>query len=563
MLPQRHGDAEKRALKYMKTIDEFCRLHGIRKSLLLHLCLFVSVVLSLSCSSKITDPRTVIPADSLVYLETTNLGKALDAITSNPEFLALAKNKPDLSSLDGIKLSVAVTGFQTSEEAISDEGAILNFKPRFVAVAETNAWNYQALSFTENKLGEFVNEIYGGEIELVTNDKHNGKYFTWTAKDGRKAYALVRGSLVFFGNDESALDRCIVVMNGEADSIAKNPKVADLSADALASGYVSKDGVAQIANIAGVSLAMAAGEESEVKSFIARVVPEIVRNSVTEVAWTSRRSNDGNIEDKYKFSLGSDTATVLGETFAPGNEQGREIERFIPNEYISVTRYNLKEPRIAWRSLLLSTRAKTDRVSGDLIGAFSSALFEPYGIEEPEVFLGSLSGAFRTVRFDSNGDDVVLIAETKDIESSRPEGIAKEFKAGTASIPEFPDSLKVFGTLWSSEDGELLAGRAGNLFIIGDAASVTKSIAAYLNSQQNVPVSPISNAAIETTGNESDPAARLVTALADRKDNETPLTSRYSTETRFNQNGIERRTVSDFGLIGASLVSLIEETEFF
>jgi hypothetical protein len=45
-------------------------------------------------------------------------------------------------------------------------------------------------------------------------------------------------------------------------------------------------------------------------------------------------------------------------------------------------------------------------------------------------------------------------------------------------------------------------------------------------------------------------AARIADVISERKP-ETSAVAIYSlTETRFNQNGIERRTVSDFGLIG-------------
>jgi hypothetical protein len=144
---------------------------------------------------------------------------------------------------------VAVTGFETKEQPVSEENSVLNFTPRFVAVLDTNAWNFQAIKFTEEKLGSFINDVYGGDVLLETSDKPDGKYFVWTANDGRKAYGLVKGSVVFFGNDESSIEKCLAVKRGESDSISKNPKVTN--GDRLAFGYVSSDGLAQIANIAG------------------------------------------------------------------------------------------------------------------------------------------------------------------------------------------------------------------------------------------------------------------------------------------------------------------------
>ncbi len=121
------------------------------------------LVLTLAaCSSKPTDVRTVVPGDALIYLETQDLGKALQAVTDNDAFRAAAKSQPDVSALNGIKVGVAVTGFETKDIPTPDGPTELNVQPRFVAVAETNAWNYQAIKVAENKLGEFVNDIYGG-----------------------------------------------------------------------------------------------------------------------------------------------------------------------------------------------------------------------------------------------------------------------------------------------------------------------------------------------------------------------------------------------------------------
>src|SRR5436189_6479603 len=99
--------------------------------------------------------------------------------------------------------------------------------------------------------------------------RDDGKFFTWTAKDGRKAFALQQGSLVFFGNDESAIDRCQAVKRGEAESIAKHSKITDDDAR-IAFGYVSPECIGQIANTARGSLPMGASAAGEVKACTAR-----------------------------------------------------------------------------------------------------------------------------------------------------------------------------------------------------------------------------------------------------------------------------------------------------
>ena len=75
------------------------------RRLALRLCVFAFVLLSLSCASKPTDVRSVLPADALVYIETNDLGKTVGAVTQSKSFQQLAKTQPDLSELSGIKLA--------------------------------------------------------------------------------------------------------------------------------------------------------------------------------------------------------------------------------------------------------------------------------------------------------------------------------------------------------------------------------------------------------------------------------------------------------------------------
>src|SRR5580765_5235800 len=158
--------------------------HKMRKSrtvlwLSFSLCLCVSAV-NLSCGSKPTDMRSLVPAETLVYLETNDLAAALQPIVDSKPFNEVAKSKPDLSALKGVQLAVAVTGFETSEEKLTDENSVGRIQPHFVAVADTHAWHYQAVGFAEQKLGALVAKIYDSEPTLDKPEKNGGRYLTWT-----------------------------------------------------------------------------------------------------------------------------------------------------------------------------------------------------------------------------------------------------------------------------------------------------------------------------------------------------------------------------------------------
>lgn len=522
-----------------------------RLSLSVFICVHLWIILLTSCTSKPTDLRTVIPADALVYLESNDLGKALGAITENKIFQQLAKSKPDLSALDGIKLAVAVTGFETSEEQITEENSVLNFQPRFVAAVETNAWNFQAVSFTENKIGEFINDVYGGSVELETSDKHGGKYFVWTAQDGRKAYALVQGSVIFFGNDEPAIEKCLAVKRGEADSIAKNAKVTALPADSLASGYVSTDGVAQIANIVGVKFANEAGEEPEVQSAIAGILPQLLRGSISEVVWTATKTEKG-IEDKYLIAMPPDVANVFAETLVEtGKPQFSLLDR-LPDSTSRVTLYDLTNPLVAWHSVLLVAQKQTDPLTGKIVEVFSSALFEEYGVRDAEMFLASVGPTIVTANMDESGDKQVVIASIKD-KDKLLKSLTAPLKLTTVSYQNGRIELL------RSDDQEFAADINGETIVLGETESVLRLLSDGRSpDKQGSLISKMQTgrpAAAITVAIESTKAREIVNLLTEKKDDNLKVETSYFIETRFTKTGIERHTVSDFGLIG----SIIEQ----
>jgi hypothetical protein len=511
------------------------------------------LILFTSCSTKPTDPRTVIPADALVYLETNDLGAAIGAITESEAFAKISSKKPDLSALKGVKAAVVVTGFEKRQEDVTEEYTVMKFLPHFAAVIETNSWNWQAERFTENKLGEFINEMYGGEVELVVTPKNEGKGFVWTAQDGRKAYAVLQGSLLFFGNDESSIEKCLAVKRGEAESIATANKVAD--GEHLAFGYVSPEGVAQIANIAGLSVGNTASEEAAVKNFVQGVLPEIARNSIKEIVWTSEKT-DAGLRDKYDVTLDPDITRAFNETLDAMNTQQSALREFVPAQFVSTTQYNLKDARLAWRSVLLSLKAKTDAVSGNLISGFSDSLFEPYAVENAEAFLGSTDGELITVKLDPDGESTAAIVHAKDI-SELKRSIAKEISFSK------PSEKNGEAEVWKSADGDLAAAFLGNVAILGDAETVLKCLAAKQSGDNFAKIdlkqfeSP--NAAAFTVENETDPAASIAEVLGERKDENTLLQERSYTATSFDSKGMHRTTMSDFGLIGGIIEGLAKD----
>ena len=510
-----------------------------------------------ACNYKQTDLRNYAPAETLVYLETNDLQKTLDSLTENETFQRLSSGKTDFSALAGVQLAVAVTGFETSEKQITDGQAILNFKPRFTAIAETNAWEFQAVSLAENQIGNFVNETYGGEVGLEITEKNGGKWFEWTAQDGRKVFALVENSLIFFGNDAAAIEKCLAAKRGETENLSKNSELSaayDAAKNRLAFGYVSGDGIAQIANLAGVSAAIEASEDELPRKFIADILPQILRKSLREITWTAEKTEQG-MTDNFRFRTNSEVSSVLKETIIPAKETQTGSAEYVPPDVFSLTRYNLENSQIAWRSLLLAAGNQTDEQSAKILIAFSDSFFAPFGIADGEMFLSSVYSEILTARFDAEGERQTAIIRVKDGEKLK-KSLLEEFHKKSNEVQDGTE-------IWKSEDDDLTAAFTGDRLILGDSESVLKCLQAKRNGQNFTQTKFFkefseSRAAFVTFGKDDDSAHRIVDVLGELKNKDLRTNAFYLTETRFAENTFERKTVSDFGLIGTILEQFAE-----
>jgi hypothetical protein len=194
--------------------------------------------------------------------------------------------------------------------------------------------------------------------------------------------------------------------------------------------------------------------------------------------------------------------------------------------------------------VLLTIQKLTDPGSGKIVAALSNSFFEPYGIKDGEIFLGSVSPNLVTVKYDDE-DDVAVISRTND---------PKTFNSAID-----PETAKSPGSrIQISESG------LENVNLLGNAETVAKCTQAH-QSGKNLQKQPISGGSndippIRTYGVDRDTAATLATILSERRSDDVSAASRYVVETRFNKNGMERRLVSEFGLIGA-IITMLESDE--
>lgn len=509
-----------------------------------------------SCSKNAVDLRTLAPKDTIIYFKTNDLGNALDTLTESKSFKENSASKTDFSVINGIQVAIAVSGFETSENQVTDEQAVLNFKPKFTAIAETHAWSWQVNSLVENNLNDFVRKTYGNDAKLEKKSVNDTERFIWTANDGRKTFAVISDSQVFFGNDEESINKCLSAKRGETENLLKNENLSlsyEKSKGALAFGFISNEGIKKIADLVGVTVAVGQTEDENARGFIARILPQILDKTTREITWTANKTERG-IEDLIYIKTDSETSKVLSETLVPTSKNFFEIAKFLPADVSSATLYNLKNPQIAFRSLLLVTAKNTDPANAKIISAFSNSLLSSYGIADAEGFLSAVDSEIITVRLDD--ENRFAVVKIKDFE------VIKKAIVEDINFTKEPQQIGKNGELWISDNERAAVVLVEDFLLIGDAEGVRKSVyeksgsnSAGQESSANLQNSELfgnfkqSKATANTLTKDYETAENIVKILGTPKQNQKPATYTF-VQTQFNKQGIERKYISDFGFLG-------------
>lgn len=528
-------------------------------SICVYLLLIFPAVFLFACrTAQKTDMRTLAPAETLVYLESNDLGETLRALTENEAWKEAAQAAPDFSAFKNVQIAVAVHGFEASEKQITGESVDLNFKPRFVLIADTHRWQSTAASIAENQIGNFARKTYGDDVKLEKSSKRDAAFFVWANVNDskRKLFSAVSGGVIYVGNDETLIDKCLAVSRGEAESLSKNENLArarGANENLLAFGYVSPEGIAQIANLAGVSVAVESSEENVVRSFIAKILPGALQKTAKEIVWSARKTN-GGIEDTITVKTDGEVSSVLKETLVPAAGKQFSAAKFLPVEFDSITRYNLQNPPIAWRSVLLVAARQTDAGSAKILTAVADSFFEPFGVTSADDFLNAAGAEIVTARFDEEGDKQIVIAEVRDVEKIK-KSVAEEinFKAAPEKVGA--------GEIWKSTDGELAAAFVEDKLILGEKASVLNCLQAGTgerNFSKTIQFQYFlkNSAPAATIARDAETAGKIVEVLGTPGENKNNYAAFYTTVTSFGEAGIKRRIVSDFGLIGTIIEKL-------
>ena len=551
-------------------------------ALLLVAIVIVAVWLWQALPSRV-DMADYAPADSLVYVEFNSLSEVANALQRTDVWQAavpITHSKQSTSSrvmitaaragvgpLEAVlfaraQLALVVVGMNTSEEADT-----LKVRPEIALIAETHTSSWRTKPAAVEAVKELAGLAYGAS---ACSERSSDADYIECAVAGveRKLIGAVDGTLIVIGNSDNAVKSVLDVRRGNRPSIRTDPELLKVRSSvttdkSLAFGYISPANSAKLFSWAAPLLMGKAPGDRQLEQLLAVSAGKILRG----VAWTAT-SAGGKIEDRFLFSLEPGVVSRLQPAFETA-ERDENFWKVVPQSFESLTIYRNKAPANAWTSLDSAVAFKLDALPAVLFGSLLRSSLSAYGISNPKEALATLSPPLLTLKPSEGAEGSILVARVVDearLRQSLAEEVFKDGQGEIIGLQATPSLEKEFAAVF--EDGYVLLGRSENMKSALAALRSTESVFAGRKNDLRASAND-SSATIVTYANDEARLSTFITALLTLQGRELSTDERAalqdiversgfsSTETRLNQQGIERTTRSAFGQFG-TFVSLLQ-----
>jgi hypothetical protein len=534
------------------------------------------------------DMASYAPADSLLYVEAnrplevvealaaTDAWRAFEGITGPPaiaprsHLLQGFMRWTGIGPVQSVILSRAQIAAVVTDLGVTEEGETLRIKPDGAILIETHTSEGRIRATFEQLVKTLAEKTYGRPtLRRIPLD--GVELIEWSAPEGtRQIVAAIVGSLVIVGNTEHAVQNCLSVSQGRRPSLKGDSELAQMrlqlgGKQALTFGYVPPGNSARLL---AVGLPLLLGRAPGDSGF-QRLVESGAAKVFGSLGWTSK-TYVTSIEDRYLITLQPSLVEKLKPSFGRADINS-QTQRLPPVDFYSVTSYKFANPAATWQGVKSAVSSQVDALSTIVFSSLLKSSLLSYGIDDPESFLGAVTGELLTLRLDEDAERSLLIAGVRDRVTLR-EIVTRRMGANFRS-----DHGQQTETLEDSQ-GEIAASFINDVVVMGAPADVRRYTA---NWQANPELktarfrkmtflaSANRSANIVTYTNDGDRVRSFILAVITARGASTVTSGSideaisglpYSvTETSLGERGIERTTRSPLGQFSNILPLLLPE----
>ncbi|HWO02786.1 MAG TPA: DUF3352 domain-containing protein [Blastocatellia bacterium] len=388
--------------------DSLTRRNIIVASLVFASLTAVAVYYALRRPPRVAMERYV-PASALAFVEIDSLSDLVDGWTGTRAWRELAPALglssqirqiglgADLIGRTGLgpaeavlaaraQYAIALTGVETSS-GTTDEGPYINFRPRFVLIAETHAEPETVANLMKERAPLIAQRVYGDSAVGDSQEYHGAPLMIFHGPGpDRELVAAWSGSVALISNNTVAMKDCLDALAGRTPTLAgdemlkQRRQVVDNNSSVF--GFVTDSGVSKLAELGPAIIASRAQASAERINSFADLIQNLSKETVAGLLYSAEFTSEG-VTERYLTVLRPRVAESLMPAFATGSTSVNSLS-VVPRDAREVTLLNVDRVGELPERSLKQIAPNLDIVAGVALREFVIRFRKEYGLESGE-----------------------------------------------------------------------------------------------------------------------------------------------------------------------------------
>lgn len=380
-----------------------------------------------------------VPASALGFVEIDSLSDLIDGLTDTTAWRELAPVlglssqlrqiglAADLMGRTGLgpaeavvaaraQYAIALTGIDASGGA-TDEGPYINFRPRFVLIAETHATPEDVLKLLQERASLLARRVYGESATEDSYDYHGSTVVTFRgATEDRELLAAASGTVALISNNRNAIESCLDTLAGRAPTLAADEtlkqKRSVVDHDASVFAFITESGVSKLAELGPAIIASRSQNSAERITSIADLIQNVSKETVTALLYAAEFTSDG-VTERYLTVLRPRVAESLMPAFEPFRAPSTNALLLVPANAREITLLNVDRIGDLPERALKQIAPNLDVVAGVALREFVIGFRRDYGLDSDES-AGDAVGAELALADFGDGQARAMIISVRD-----------------------------------------------------------------------------------------------------------------------------------------------------
>ncbi|HSO75128.1 MAG TPA: DUF3352 domain-containing protein [Blastocatellia bacterium] len=388
--------------------DSLTRRNIILASLALVLVAAVAAYFLLRRPPRVAMERYV-PANALGFVEIDSVSDLIDGLTDTKAWRELAPVLGLSSQLRQIGLGAELmgrTGLGPTEAVVAaraqyaialmgidasggatDEGPYINFKPRFVLIAETHAAPEAVSNLLKERASFLARRVYGESVVEDSRDYYGSPLMIFNGPtQGRELVAASSASVALISNNRESIESCLDALEGRSPTLAAdetlNQKRSVVDQNGSVFAFITQSGVSKLAELGPAIIASRAVNSVERMNSITDLIQNVSKETVTALLYAAEFTSDG-VTERYLTVLRPRVAESLMPAFKPGTPNMNSL-LLAPIDAREVTLLNVARIGELPERALKQIAPNLDVVAGIALREFVISFRKQYGLESSE-----------------------------------------------------------------------------------------------------------------------------------------------------------------------------------